>query len=253
MINIKKYGFLVFSFFVICGFSQSSPSKIIKIKVKDSWYWLGIPSQKNKKMPMIVALHGDEGHPNHMKKFWESTWKKKQDFVFLAPECPRGICNKGGVNTWAAGEYTHSDRQGIWLKNTISRLLSKYDCIDSDRIFAVGYSGGAIFLGYQGFKMFQNTFAGMQLFCGGINESEAQIYKAPKNPKCKIPGRVVISKKGDVSYLITAAEQIIKILKKNGHKYDYLDTGCKGHCCDAPKYTENALEWFLKLPQKCAN
>ena len=134
--------------FVACSIAQSSHKpEIVKVKVEGSWYWLGIPKIQNKKLPMVIALHGDEGHPNNMKKFWESIWEKRGDFVFVAPECPRGLCDKGGVNTWSAGGYINSKRQGIWLKKLIAALVSKYTFIDTDRIFAVGYSGGSIFFG----------------------------------------------------------------------------------------------------------
>ncbi len=228
------------------------PSIIKKINYDGSWYWLGVPNEKDKSYPIIVALHGDEGHPNNMKSFWEELWKTKQNFILLAPECPRGICNKGGVNTWSNGGYNGSEPQGVWLKKAINKVITDYKA-DADRVYAVGYSGGSIFLGYQGFKMFQDVFAGIQWFCGGVNETEEQVYKKPENPKCKVPGRIVISRKGDVDYLVTAADRIIEILKKNGHKNDFLDTGCDGHCCDVHKYTENAYNWFMALPPKCNN
>lgn len=219
----------IFLIFILC-FSTSTISSygqetnkiktpiIKKVKFNGSWYWLGVPKNKKiKSFPIIVALHGDEGHPNNMKRFWEDLWKKKQNFIFLAPECPRGICNKGGVNTWSKGGYNGSQPQALWLKKTINQVVKEYSA-DEKRIYAAGYSGGAIFLGYQGFKMFQDVFAGIQWFCGGVNETEKQVYKAPKNPDCKVPGRLIISKKGDLSYLITAADRISEILKNNGHQ-----------------------------------
>ena len=68
-----------------------------------------------------------------------------------------------------------------------------------------------------------------------------------------MPGRLIISRSGDVSYLVTAADKISEILKNNGHQNDYLDTGCDGHCCDAHLYSENAYNWFMSLPPKCEN
>jgi poly(3-hydroxybutyrate) depolymerase len=223
-----------------------------KVELNNSWYWLGVPESKNKNLPVIVALHGDEGHPDNMKRFWEKLWKEKQDFIFVAPECPRGICNKGGVNTWSKGGYDGSEPQGEWLKSVIDEVLANHPA-DSKRVFAVGYSGGAIFLGYQGFKMFQDVFAGIQWSCGGVNETEAQVYKAPQDSNCKVPGRIVISRNGDVSYLVTAADRIMEILKNNGHKNEFYDTGCDGHCCDANKYSENTYNWFMSLPSLCEN
>ncbi len=132
----------------------------------------------------------------------------------------------------------------------LNQVVSKYN-VDKKRIYAAGYSGGSIFLGYQGFKMFQDVFAGIQWFCGGINETEEQVYQAPENPDCKVPGRLIISRSGDFTYLVTAADRISEILKNNGHQNDYLDTGCQGYCCDAYKYSENAYDWFMSLPPKC--
>lgn len=228
-----------------------APNVIKTVAFNGSWYWLGVPSlKKNKPLPIIIALHGDEGHPNNMKSFWEDLWRTKQDFIFIAPECPVGICNKRGVNTWSKGGYNGSEPQGLWLRGVIDQVVAKY-AVDEKRIYAVGYSGGSIFLGYQGFKMFQDVFAGIQWFCGGVNETEDQVYKEPENPDCKVPGRLIISRKGDVNYLVTAADRISEILKNNGHKNDYLDTGCDGHCCDVYKYSENAYNWFMSLPPRC--
>lgn len=233
-----------------CGTGGAISNAIEKVEFDGSWYWLGVPETKGRTLPLVVVLHGDEGNPNNMKRFWEGLWETKQDFILLAPECPKGICDKGGVNTWSAGGYDGSEPQGIWLKNTIAKVAKEYP-VDVSRIYAAGYSGGAIFLGYQGFKMFQDVFAGIQWFCGGVNETEEQVYRAPKDLNCKVPGRLVISKSGDVSYLITAAERISEILKKNGHRSDYLDTKCDGHCCDAHLYTEDAYDWFVALSPKC--
>ena len=224
---------------------------IERVEYGDSWFWLGVPkTEAEKPLPIIVTLHGDEGHPNNMRRFWEELWKIKQDFILLAPECPRNLCNKGGVNTWSNGGHNGSEPQGLWLKNAIEQVIADYKA-DSDRVFAVGYSGGAIFLGYQGFKMFQDVFAGIQWSCGGVNETEAQVYKAPEDPDCKVPGRVVLSRNGDFNYLVTAADRIIEILKNNGHDNEFYDTGCDGHCCNASKYSENTYNWFMSLPSKC--
>ncbi len=233
-----------------CGSGGNVSGSIANIGYNGSNYWLGVPNNINGPLPLVIALHGDEGHPNNMKSFWENLWASRKDFIFMAPKCPDSICRRSGINTWSRGGHSGSEPQALWLKDAIRHVADNYP-VDVSRIYAVGYSGGAIFLGYQGFKMFQDVFAGIQWFCGGVNETEQQVYQAPDNPNCKVPGRCVISRSGDRNFLVTAADRIIEILSNNGHINEFLDTGCNGHCCNAGNYSSNALNWFLSLPPKC--
>ena len=230
-------------------------AKVERVNFSGSWYLLGLPGGNVKEnLPMVVVLHGDEGSPNNVARYWENVLNNGREFIMVAPECPRSICLKTvgsqSANTWSNGGHIGSSKQGQWLKDLVEDVAKKHK-VDSSRIYGVGYSGGAIFLGFQGFKMFQDVFAGIQWFCGGVNQTEAEVYQAPSRLECKVPGRIIISQSGDFDYLITAANRIIEILKNNGHKYESLDSDCNGHCCNASNYTENALDWFLSLPPKC--
>lgn len=217
---------------------------------RDGWSWVAAPSGAEQPLPLIVVLHGDEGEPSNMLEFFSPIWKEKQSFILMAPACPSGLCDKGGVNTWAAGSWDRSGGQAEWLRGAIADVASAYS-VDVSRIHAIGFSGGAIFLGYQGFKQFQDVFASMQLFCGGVNESEEQVYRPPPDPACKVPGRLVVSRTGDRDYIVTAADRIEEILRHNGHRAEFVDTGCSGHCCDAQERAGELVEWALRQPQRC--
>ena len=131
-----------------CGSGGDVSGTITSVEYNGSNYWLGVPSDISTPLPVIVALHGDEGHPNNMKYFWEDLWSDRKDFIFMAPKCPEAICNTSGINTWSQGGYLGSQPQGEWLKDAIKNVAANYP-VDVSRIYAVGYSGGAIFLGYQ--------------------------------------------------------------------------------------------------------
>ncbi|MFO0549508.1 MAG: hypothetical protein U0271_14040 [Polyangiaceae bacterium] len=215
-----------------------------------SYSWVGAPADAREPLPLIVVLHGDEGEPTNMLRFFTPVWRRRRNFILMAPECPRGLCNKGGVNTWSAGSWDHSEPQSEWLRGAIADVANAYS-VDVSRIHAIGFSGGAIFLGYQGFKRFQDIFASIQWFCGGVNETEEQVYQAPQVPACKVAGRLVVSRSGDRDYIVSAANRIEEILQHNGHHVEFLDTGCLGHCCEGTERADDLVKWALAQGPKC--
>lgn len=224
--------------------------RVVRLDFEGSWSWVAAPAVIERPLPLLVVLHGDEGDPNNMRAMWEPVWAAERDFVLMAPECPRALCNKGGVNTWSAGSWDGSEPQAIWLEAALADLATRYP-IDASRIHAVGYSGGAILLGYQGFKRFQDTFASIQWFCGGVNETREQVYAPPEDPACKVAGRLLLSRSGDYHYMVTAADRVMEILAAGGHHHELVDTACAHHCCDAAEWADDMWRWARARGPKC--
>eukprot|EP00397_Hematodinium_sp_SG-2012_P041623 GEMP01045885.1.p1 GENE.GEMP01045885.1~~GEMP01045885.1.p1 ORF type:complete len:314 (+),score=33.48 GEMP01045885.1:107-1048(+) len=223
---------------------------IQKVDHTDSSYWLGVP-EGDGPFPLLVAFHGDEGHPDNMKGLWEGLWSERKDFIFMAPQCPASMCMKGMTNTWSNGQHDGSARQLEWVMSAISDISVKYNVANA-QIYGIGYSGGAIFLAYHAFKGNVDVFAGLNISCGGANESEEQIYE--DHPRgCKIPLRISLSMSdtGDMWYLKQGSKNFQTIAEKHGHVVDFDDTQCNGHCCDIFGRARAHWEWFLKLGPKC--
>ena len=210
----------------------------------DSYYLLGVPMQRSGPLPMVVAFHGDEGTPDNVAGWWKDVLDRHQDFILVALRAPTP--NGSWAFPGALRPDLLPDRTN-WMVSVIEDVASKYE-VDVTRIHAIGYSGGSLFLGYRGFHL-QDIFASIQWTCGGVNESEMEVYKPATRPDCKVAGRFVISMQDKV-YLWPAAKNVEAMMMKNGHVTDFVETTCVGHCCYTSDYDEGAWQWF-KTQQKC--
>jgi poly(3-hydroxybutyrate) depolymerase len=217
--------------FATCG--EAGPTgEHNQVTLASGEYYVWAPNPPNdpaSPYPLVVALHGDEGHPDQAVSYiWGAVWNAHQDFVLVAPVCPS-----------AQGSWWQGDTSGyaVFLHQVIDDVASKYN-IDIARSFATGYSGGSCWLSAYAFE-FQDVFAGIQWTCGGCNPN----VTAPPAPNCKVDGRFHIAAD---DFLLDGAQATADAMTANGHAVDFVIADCSGHCCmNSPSDAEDALAWFL--------
>ncbi len=187
------------------------------------------PIDPDHPLPLVVGLHGDEGHPDQALTYiWGPVWQARQDFLLVLPVCP---AHNG--SWWDSDTSAHAD----FIDDVLHDLAVSYN-VDIDRVYAVGYSGGSTWLSWHGFE-FQDIFAGIQWTCGGATPH----YQAPPQEDCKVDGRFHIAVD---DFLWDGAQSTANAMENHGHEVEWATASCSGHCCtNTPDDAHEALDWFL--------
>jgi predicted esterase len=204
----------------------------LKVVFEDAYYRLFTPSgyTDEKPWPLLVELHGDEGSPEISAiPMWLPVWKQDSSYLWVSPKAPYA----NGL--W----YQDIDRHTVFMDHVIAKLAADYN-VDIDRIWIMGGSGGACFLGGYAFQR-QNIFAAVhyaQCACRAGSDN-------PPTPYCKIPARYVECP-GDPYYEGTHAHY--EKLKALGHEVEWVDAPCEGHkvYTGPGGATTSALEWLKR-------
>jgi pimeloyl-ACP methyl ester carboxylesterase len=167
-----------------------------------------------KAIPLLLALHGDEGTPDYIYSVFKGLQGTSGGaFILVAPKAPFG----GG--SW----YQSTSNHTTFINAVIDKLLKQYN-IDQDRIWVTGWSGGATFLGYYAIKR-QDILAAVVYHMGGGGGGS---YSPPAG-SCKIPGRFVI---GTADFLYNLAQKQYNTMKQNGHSVKWVELPGVGHKFD---------------------
>ncbi|MBA3452435.1 MAG: hypothetical protein H0T42_04985 [Deltaproteobacteria bacterium] len=140
-------------------------------------------------MPLLVALHGDEGRDFGRASATQgviNSWKAaadQQGYIVFAPACPASAGCNGAWSDWlAAQSYRLTPATLAWLDAQVDAIEAMYN-VELDREMLAGYSGGAYWLGYYA-QARGDRFAGVAMVAGGM-----PAYTANHGcPVCKIPG-----------------------------------------------------------------
>ena len=139
-------------------------------------YRLHVPAQaeQGRRYPLVVHMHGAGSRgTNNIDQIrtggadfigWASA--KGEDFVFLAPQCPK---DRQWVGVpWGTREHRMSEKPTPWMRMTLDLLddvIRRYP-VDRDRIYVMGISMG----GYATWELLQrrpDMFAAALPCCGG--------------------------------------------------------------------------------------
>jgi polyhydroxybutyrate depolymerase len=133
--------FIVFiSLFLLGGAEDKmDPIKdIINIDGKTREYYISLPKNTSKPVPLIINFHGFLDHAINQKEFSQMDNYAHQNGVGVV--YPEGI-----KRSWNVGKAILNDENDIGFVNTlIDSVSSKYN-IDSNRIYACGFSNGGSF------------------------------------------------------------------------------------------------------------
>ena len=133
--------FIVFiSLFLLGGAEDKMVPKkeIINIDGKKREYYLSLPEDTSKPFPLIINFHGFLSHAIEQQEF-----SQMDNYAHLNGV---GVIYPEGINkSWNIGKDMMSEENDIGFVNAlIDSVTSKYN-IDSDRIYACGFSNGGEF------------------------------------------------------------------------------------------------------------
>jgi len=133
--------FIVFiMFFLFAGAKpEISPKKyLINFDGKIREYYVSMPKDKSKPIPLIINFHGFRSDAIEQKGFSQMDDYAHQNGVGV-------IYPEGFKKSWNVGKAILNNENDIGFTNAlIDSVLSKYN-IDSDRIYACGFSNGGTF------------------------------------------------------------------------------------------------------------
>ncbi len=127
--------------------------------------------------PLVVALHGDNA-PAYHKQFARSLAPAalRANVSLFAPRCPRDLgCTTASFWQWEMTRTHDPD----WLGARVDEAIARY-AADPKRVVAVGYSGGATYLGYYA-PSHPDRFAAIAHVSGG------SLFGVPACPSIKYP------------------------------------------------------------------
>jgi len=117
------------------------------------------PSQTSDPVPLIVVLHGDREHAPAAAARWKKAVLAR-GWALLALECPSPL-----DSWWQWGG------EASWVVDRIADSTGT-TAIDRDRIYLVGWSGGASYIGERASR-WTSTFAAVVLHGGGVPPFDA--------------------------------------------------------------------------------
>ena len=135
-----KIFIVLISLFLLGGAEDKmAPKKeIINIDGKKREYYLSLPEDTSKPFPLIINFHGFLSHAIEQQEF-----SQMDNYAHLNGV---GVIYPEGINkSWNIGKDMMSEENDIGFVNAlIDSVTSKYN-IDSDRIYACGFSNGGEF------------------------------------------------------------------------------------------------------------
>jgi poly(3-hydroxybutyrate) depolymerase len=116
-------------------------------------------------VPLLVVLHGDREDSADSRRRWQGA-VDALGWELLALDCPADLgCVDGSWYRWN-GSTT-------WLRERVHEITSTRS-IDTSRIYLVGWSGGATYIGMH-IQDWQDLFAAVVIHGGGV---------PPREPSC---------------------------------------------------------------------
>lgn len=121
-----------------------------------------VPSKARPHLPLLVALHGDEGDPSLVVAVWGPV-AAARGMVLFAPACPRALGCGGSWWAWLQSGTTYDDG---WIGRQVGAVERRFR-IDARREYLEGWSGGADFLGWYALRH-ASRFAAAVFVAGGV-------------------------------------------------------------------------------------
>ncbi len=120
--------------------------------------------------PLLVVLHGDHQPTQTPHDAWTRLATKRGVGV-LTLACPKDLGCKGSYWQWAGDP--------AWVKAQVAKVEGTR-AVDRDRLWLVGWSGGATWMGMNA-QTFARDFAAMVVHGGGVPPADTAC-EAPKTP-----------------------------------------------------------------------
>ncbi len=144
-------------------------------------------------LPLLVVLHGDRERATTAAARWRAE-AVRQGFAVLALQCPK---IEGCKDSW-----WQWDGDPQWIRNQIA-AVGEVLAIDLARVYGVGWSGGATYLGMHA-TAWTDTFAALVIHGGGMAPSDAACAKRAT------PAYFLVGDKNPLHHLAVALHDYMK-------------------------------------------
>jgi polyhydroxybutyrate depolymerase len=131
------------------------------------------PASDGSPRPLLIALHGDDGGTGKLFRALRPACEQER-VILVSLRCPIELGCRTSYWQWH-GTSTHDPG---WIRAQIAAAEARFP-VDTSRIYAAGYSGGATYLGWYA-PTFPGDFAAVAHIAGGMP------WGTPC-PTCKVP------------------------------------------------------------------
>ena len=230
--------FIVFiSFFLLGGAEDKmAPKKeIINIDDRTREYYLSLPQDTSKPFPLIINFHGFKSHAIDQQGFSQMDNYAHQNGVGIV--YPEGI-----KRSWNVGHKRMKNNENDigFVNALIDSVSSKYN-IDSDRIYACGFSNGGTF-SYELICGLSNKIAAFGSVGGNFSINEKRVCNIDREiPLIHIHGtkdRLQKYNKSDRDFLSTIESFNFLV------KYNQLDKTIVENITDVHKKDRTTVEKY---------
>jgi len=119
--------------------------------------------------PLVVLMHGDDQSASTMTDAFREI-ARERDLALFAPECPvKHGCDRQSFWRW--------NGDPAWLAKLVDELVHEQG-LDADRVWLVGWSGGAAYLGFR-IADLGSRYAAIALLGGGSPGTVCAKHKPP--------------------------------------------------------------------------
>jgi poly(3-hydroxybutyrate) depolymerase len=130
---------------------------------------LDVPLDATDPAPLVVVLHGDNDSARERAMKWRPAIEQR-GWALLSLECPRELgCPEGSWYKW--------DHDASWVLEQVRDVIATYP-IDPSRVYLVGWSGGATFIG-QHLPAWSSVFAATVIHGGGVQPRSQECPDRP--------------------------------------------------------------------------
>jgi poly(3-hydroxybutyrate) depolymerase len=131
---------------------------LVALRASDTARSVPDASATPERVPLMVVLHGDREDARDSQRRWAAP-VARLGWELLALDCPEDLGCKGG-------SWYRWDGDTEWLRDQVSEVV-RTRSIDRSRIFLVGWSGGATYIGKH-IQDWPDMFAATVLHGGGV-------------------------------------------------------------------------------------
>jgi poly(3-hydroxybutyrate) depolymerase len=118
---------------------------------------LDVPANARDAVPLVVVLHGDREHARDAAARWRAAVARR-GWALLALECPRALGCKASFWQW--------NGEPSWVVEQVDAVAAARK-IDRARVYLVGWSGGASYIGRRA-PAWSVRFAAIVIHGGGM-------------------------------------------------------------------------------------
>jgi poly(3-hydroxybutyrate) depolymerase len=127
-----------------------------------------VAAAKAKPVPLVVVLHGDTDNGRERATKWRDAVLAR-GWALLSLDCPDELGCDGSWYKWK--------HDPGWIREQVREVMARHR-IDASRVYLVGWSGGATFIGKH-VQQWPRMFAATVIHGGGVPPSAADCPEFP--------------------------------------------------------------------------